>query len=179
MNKQPYPNPDQKERQQSMNREAMKQARVTDQEEAAEADQPDRAGREAVGRRREAGINRIDGRSVGRDGRNRRRSVALPRRGGWCAPGCAGGRCIWRSGRRRGGAAGRRGIGIRRASGIWLGRGARPRFTEAEAFAQIVQSKWIWQRSAVAARAGSVVSLNHLVKDPAGDEEAEDAVLIR
>jgi hypothetical protein len=56
--------------------------------------------------------------------------------------------------------------------------GARPGFSEAKTFAEIVQAKRIRERSAIATGFRSVVALDHLVAHPAGDEESEDAVLV-
>ena len=61
---------------------------------------------------------------------------------------------------------------------VSTGRRAGPRFAEAETFAEIVEAEGIGERGAVAAGAGGVVGLDDLIADPAGDEEAEDAVLV-
>jgi hypothetical protein len=60
------------------------------------------------------------------------------------------------------------------------GGGARagPRSAEAEAFAEVVEAKGVGERCAVTAGFRGVVRLDDLVADPAGDEEAEDAVLV-
>ncbi len=59
----------------------------------------------------------------------------------------------------------------------WL-RWCRPGFAEAEALAEIVEAEGVGQGGAVATGAGGVVGLDDLVEDPAGDEEAEDAVFV-
>jgi hypothetical protein len=52
-----------------------------------------------------------------------------------------------------------------------------PGSAEAEAFAQIVQSKGIGQRGSVSPGLCGMVGFDDLVKDPAGDEQAEKAIL--
>ena len=75
----------------------------------------------------------------------------------------------WRNGRVRGEGC---------SSSACAGGSARPRFAEAEAFAQIVQTKRVGKRGSVAAGAGGVVRFENLIDDPAGDEDAEDAIFV-
>jgi hypothetical protein len=56
--------------------------------------------------------------------------------------------------------------------------GTGPRFAETEAFAEIIKAKGVREGSTVAAGFSGMVGFNYLVADPAGDEEAEDAVLV-
>jgi hypothetical protein len=53
-----------------------------------------------------------------------------------------------------------------------------PGFAEAEPVAQIIESEGVRQRGSVTAGPGGLIGLEDLVKDPSGDEEAKDAVLI-
>ena len=56
--------------------------------------------------------------------------------------------------------------------------GVGPGFAEAEAFAEIIEAEGVGEGGAIAAGVGGVVGLDDLIADPAGDEEAEDAVFV-
>ena len=63
------------------------------------------------------------------------------------------------------------------AAGVAAASGG-PGSAEAETLAEVVEAEGIGQGGAVAAGLGGVVGLDDLIADPAGDEEAEDAVLV-
>ncbi len=53
-----------------------------------------------------------------------------------------------------------------------------PGSAEAETFAEIIQAKGVGKGGAIAASLGGMVSLDDLIEHPAGDEEAEDTIVV-
>ncbi len=145
------------------------------QKETAESDEPDGSGGKTVTRGGyKSGIHGIAGSSVGRNGRDGWNVVVVVPGD---SPACGAGLRLWRiaGGWRGVGASG--GVGSDILLGVGAGR-AGPCFAEAEALAEVVETEWVRERSAVAAGTSGVVRLDDLIEDPTGDEEAKDTVFV-